>query len=661
MSSARRQERQVKEARQSGELPPEVDNDGNMINPHVPDYMARAPWYLNQEEGAGLKHLKHQKAAVNKGDFQRHRRVHGVKAQRWAKFGINAKRSSVHGDDDGLSRPSLKRRRPASDPRQRGGASSSSSFSSSSSSSASSSSAAAAYASAAASSSSSSTSFASSSTHGPALSYDAKRDRYNGYNPEAHFQNMEKFERAQKLREKIKAERKAAQAKQAKANGAAAAAAGKAESDAESDTGLGDDDSDLDDSDDDTGNLDSDVRLSDGKAKLFGSTQGKTFHKMTQRNLRIREHTAKYLLNLDPNSAHYDPKSRSMRSNPLAGKDDALYAGDNFVRHTGDVSEMAKAQMFAWEAYNKGEDAAHLQANPTQVELAKKQFADRKKRLAEAKRRKLIEKYGDQTQVRDMSKALPHRVRFGATSAYVEYAPDGRVVKGMEKAVPKSKYANLEDQHPAGHSSVWGSYFDRDELKWGYACCWQTSKNAFCLGEDGKAAVRESKAWAATSGAAGIKGATSENHANAADKAREQRPGQDGANGNFAWNRAEDFDGADSTVYGSDKQLDPSKLRAAMAEEAKRKRRRRQAEEEDGISSSAAQGRLDASADAQWRQQQQQGWGMPVGGDADPEALEAQRLLKERAGDPLAKADWMALQEELLPMDGAGAGEVSKQ
>ena len=28
------------------------------------------------------------------------------------------------------------------------------------------------------------------------------------------------------------------------------------------------------------------------------------------RNLRIREDTAKYLLNLDLSSAHYDPKSR---------------------------------------------------------------------------------------------------------------------------------------------------------------------------------------------------------------------------------------------------------------------------------------------------------------------------------------------------------------
>lgn len=37
---------------------------------------------------------------------------------------------------------------------------------------------------------------------------------------------------------------------------------------------------------------------------------------MTVRNLRIREDTAKYLRNLDIESAHYDPKSRSMREAP---------------------------------------------------------------------------------------------------------------------------------------------------------------------------------------------------------------------------------------------------------------------------------------------------------------------------------------------------------
>lgn len=41
--------------------------------------------------------------------------------------------------------------------------------------------------------------------------------------------------------------------------------------------------------------------------------------RITVRNLRIREDTAKYLRNLDLNSAYYDPKTRSMRENPYKG------------------------------------------------------------------------------------------------------------------------------------------------------------------------------------------------------------------------------------------------------------------------------------------------------------------------------------------------------
>jgi pre-mRNA-processing factor SLU7 len=56
--------------------------------------------------------------------------------------------------------------------------------------------------------------------------------------------------------------------------------------------------------------------------------------KETVRNLRIREDTAKYLRNLDPNSAYYDPKTRSMRDNPLPGRnpEELPYAGDNYYR-----------------------------------------------------------------------------------------------------------------------------------------------------------------------------------------------------------------------------------------------------------------------------------------------------------------------------------------
>ncbi len=73
-------------------------------------------------------------------------------------------------------------------------------------------------------------------------------------------------------------------------------------------------DADLDDDgDDDEDKYADDV---DMPGQKFESKQ-----RITVRNLRIREDTAKYLYNLDVNSAHYDPKTRSMRENPLNSKD----------------------------------------------------------------------------------------------------------------------------------------------------------------------------------------------------------------------------------------------------------------------------------------------------------------------------------------------------
>jgi pre-mRNA-processing factor SLU7 len=81
--------------------------------------------------------------------------------------------------------------------------------------------------------------------------------------------------------------------------------------------------------------------------------------RITVRNLRIREDTAKYLYNLDPDGPYYDPKSRSMRENPfenIPGKEleAAKFSGENFIRYTGEVVEANQAQVFAWTARCKG-------------------------------------------------------------------------------------------------------------------------------------------------------------------------------------------------------------------------------------------------------------------------------------------------------------------
>jgi hypothetical protein len=42
-----RKARELEEARKAGLAPAERDEDGKEINPHIPQYMASAPWYLN--------------------------------------------------------------------------------------------------------------------------------------------------------------------------------------------------------------------------------------------------------------------------------------------------------------------------------------------------------------------------------------------------------------------------------------------------------------------------------------------------------------------------------------------------------------------------------------------------------------------------------------
>ena len=464
---------------------------------------------------------------------------------------------------------------------------------------------------------------------------------------------MEKYEREQALRQKLKEEERKKKIMLAQEAAMLKGESGDGnlsdEDDGElSDTALGDSDEDgLDEDDDD------DVKLKDGKAVLFGSTQGKTFHKMTQRNLRIREHTAKYLLNLDPNSAHYDPKSRSMRSNPRQDQgDEATFSGDNFVRHTGEVSEMAKTQLFAWEAYNKGEDAAHLQANPTQVELAKKQFHERKEKILAAKKKKRLDKYGGEEHLESRS----HAERFGEESRYVEYDVHGNVVKGFEQAVPRSKWG-VEDQHPQGHTSVWGSWYDCDELKWGYSCCWQTNKNAICVGENGKAAILEGKKWLKEAAARvhNDGGGTGENHANAADKKREERPSSYNSAGvrSDGWSRDGDFD-----AMNRHQKIDSEKLKQAMKEEREKKKRKREsggAEIVDGAAAAAAAATAATAATTAAAAAAQSHFG--AGAEETMEMVEAKRLMKDRKNDPMLNLD----DNEILPMDGGKDGGGNDQ
>ncbi|KAJ8684415.1 hypothetical protein QAD02_020207 [Eretmocerus hayati] len=202
-----------------------------------------------------------------------------------------------------------------------------------------------------------------------------------------------------------------------------------------------------------------------------------------KQNLRIREDTAKYLRNLDPNSAYYDPKTRSMRDNPYAGTEREVdYKGENAIRFTGDTTQHANAQLFAWDAHEKGV-TVHLLAEPTKVELLKQEFDKKKEELKDEAKNAVIEKYGGKEHL----DAPPPALLLAQTETYVEYSRTGNVIKGQEKQVIRSRYE--EDVYVNNHTSVFGSYWNAG--KWGYKCCHSFIQNSYCCGEAGKSAQKD--------------------------------------------------------------------------------------------------------------------------------------------------------------------------
>lgn len=203
--------------------------------------------------------------------------------------------------------------------------------------------------------------------------------------------------------------------------------------------------------------------------------------RITVRNLRIREDTAKYLRNLNPDSAYYDPKTRSMRDNPYkeSGKtsEELQYAGDNFVRFTGDTQKVSQAQLFSWEISDKGIDL-HLQAEPTKAELIHREFDVKKEDIKESIKESILNKYGG----KEYLQAPPKELIFAQTEDYIEYSKTGAIIKGEKRVAIKSIFE--EDIFQNNHTTVWGSFWKAG--KWGYKCCHSFIKNSYCTGTLGQ-------------------------------------------------------------------------------------------------------------------------------------------------------------------------------
>nr|CAD7453371.1 unnamed protein product [Timema tahoe] len=461
-----RKAKELEEARKAGTAPAAVDEEGKDINPHIPQYISAAPWYFGSK-GPTLKHQRPQ--PEKQREYSR--------LDEWYKRGVDTSTVAIkfrkgacencgaltHNKKDCMERP-----------RKVG---------------------------------------ARFTGHGIApdefiqrdlsMDYDGKRDRWAGYDPSEHKAIIEEYQKVEEAKRQLRAEKLNANIE------------GEEEEEAASNQGCSPfplqkaEELDKEDEDKYVDEVDMPGTKVDSKQRI------------TVRNLRIREDTAKYLRNLDPNSAYYDPKTRSMRDNPYVGvsEQDVDYGGENFVRFSGDTQKHSVAQLFAWEAYEKGVDV-HLLAEPTKLEMLQHEYDKKKDQFKSQVQGNILDKYGGAEHLQ----APPKSLLLAQTEDYVEYSRYGKIVKwvmlslsysilislpsgvpqdlsnpvkvglnpsgnqGQEKQIIRSKYE--EDVLINNHATVWGSFWSNG--RWGYKCCYSFVKNSYCTGDAGKSSGESS-------------------------------------------------------------------------------------------------------------------------------------------------------------------------
>ncbi|KAL3620603.1 hypothetical protein CASFOL_035515 [Castilleja foliolosa] len=417
-----RKQLELEEARKAGLAPAELDEDGKEINPHIPQYMSAAPWYLKSYKPS----LKHQRKWKSDPNYTKSWYDRGAKifhADKFRKGACENCGAMTHDKKACVDRP----RKLGAKWTGKGIA-------------------------------------PDEKIETFELNYDGKRDRWNGYDAASYKHVIQMYEARDEARNKYLKEQQLKKLEEKNGN-------------QETEDAVSDDEDNYDSLKVDEAKVDESKQMDFAKVeKRVRTTGGGSTG--TVRNLRIREDTAKYLLNLDVDSAHYDPKTRSMREDPLPDMDpnEKFYAGDNQNRVSGQALEFKQLNIHAWEAFEKGHDV-HMQAAPSQAELLYKNFRVNKEKLKSHTKDTIMEKYGNAA----TDEVLPRELLLGQSEREVEYDRAGRIIKGQEMALPKSKYE--EDVYINNHTTVWGSWW-RDH-QWGYKCCQQTVRNSYCTGTAG--------------------------------------------------------------------------------------------------------------------------------------------------------------------------------
>ncbi|KAK9240373.1 Pre-mRNA splicing Prp18-interacting factor-domain-containing protein [Lipomyces kononenkoae] len=284
------------------ELPIERDAEGKEINPYIPQFISKAPWYVDSSGEVSLRHQRKDQTESLSAETAWYKRgvKAGAAATKYRKGACENCGAMTHKAKDCMERP-----------RKVGAKFSGKDIQ------------------------------ADDLIQDVKMTWESKRDRWNGYDASEHQKLVQEYQKLEQLR-KEKEEEKGEDGDHY-------------DTEATKVPGQG---------------YDSDARMS-------------------TRTLRIREDAAKYLKNLNSNGEEYNPKSRTMKN----GNDGLLASDDDFVRQSGEAEEFESLKRFAWDAAEKGENV-HIQANPTEGALAKRKYEQESMEKSERLKKQLIEKYG---------------------------------------------------------------------------------------------------------------------------------------------------------------------------------------------------------------------------------------------------------------------------
>jgi len=198
----------------------------------------------------------------------------------------------------------------------------------------------------------------------------------------------------------------------------------------------------------------------DKKANYVKNLKELLYKTATSKSLHIGDDYSKYLLSLKENSAYYDPKSRSMRENPVPNSG-LVFRGENALRQSGDALSLLEIESFIKEANQKNQQLnLNNVAMPTQAEKFYEYYKEKKENFKSDQLKKILDKYGGKEHLE-----LPESIKneFKADEEY------------MQKT-------DIEEEH-VEHSTEFGSFF-HEGLGKGYKCCLSFDKDSSCGGMD---------------------------------------------------------------------------------------------------------------------------------------------------------------------------------